>query len=164
MKMLTKILASVFTSTILAHGEIQIGSKSAGKVTLPESFYHENEGLDTLLVMPRKDDMEGPVSMRITALKDIKGVELNEDQIKEMLLGGKKDRKISTVAGKIVAYSISTFTDPNGIKWNLQHRSVYSEGIIFTMTTGTIAGRSEEPQCKELEDKMDSIIGSLSRK
>jgi hypothetical protein len=169
--MIKSILKSIFfisSSIGLAHGETAIGSNSVGKVKLPETFHHENEGRDTLFVMPRKDDMEGPISMRITTLRDLHRDNIPADKldaaIKLMLLATDEDKELEEVEGKLVSLSNSKFKDSSGIEWILQHRSVHSEGIIFTITIGTMKGRETEPQCKELENKVNSIIATLGRK
>lgn len=163
MKSILKLIFCISSSVALAHGETVIGKKSVGKVELPESFHRSNEGKDTLFVMPRKDDMEGPVSMRITVLQDLKKEHLPQEVIKEILLTSDENEKLDEIAGKLVSFSSSTFKDPAGIEWILQHRSIYSEGILFTMTIGTIKGREKEPQCKELNDKVNAIIATLAR-
>lgn len=169
--MIKSILKSIFcisSSVALANGETGVGSKSVGKVKLPEAFHHENDGEDTLFVMPRKNDLEGPISMRITTLRDLRGENVPADKldamIKEMLLKSDENDKLEEVEGKLVSRSNSRFTDPAGVEWILEHRSVHSEGIIFTLTIGTIKGREDEPQCKELHNNLNSIIGTLARK
>jgi hypothetical protein len=112
--------------------------------------------------------MEGPISMRITALRDLRKLNIPADKldaaIKMMLLASDENKELEEIEGKLVSRSNSKYKDPAGIEWVLQHRSVHSEGIIFTITIGTIKGRETEPQCKELESKVNSIIATLGRK
>ena len=114
--------------------------------------------------MPRKENMDGPVSMRISVLRDLKEENLTKAQIEKMLLVADEDKKIDHVDGKLVSYSTSSSKDPIGVDWTYQHRSIYADGIYFTMTIGTVKGRESEPQCKELNDSLIAIITSLARK
>ncbi|MCB1099713.1 MAG: hypothetical protein KDN22_29355 [Verrucomicrobiae bacterium] len=148
----------------LPDGDVMVGSRSKGKVHLAATFHHENEGRDTLFVMPRKNDQEGPVSMRITALRDLAGMQLSDDVVKDMLIAEGGDGTLESLGGRLITQvKSSTFEDPGGNKWALAQRTILADDIIFTMTVGTVEGREKEPQCKELEDEIPKIIEGLSR-
>ena len=164
MKGIISKIGALFAPVKLPDGDVMVGSRSKGKVLLPATFHHENEGRDTLFVMPRKNDLDGPVSMRITALRDLAGIQLNDDVVKDMLIAEGGDGILERLGGHLITQAkSSTFEDPGGIKWVLAQRTILADDIIFTMTVGTGEGRDEEPQCKELKEEIPKIIEGLSR-
>lgn len=51
-----------------------IGSAMIATTTFPADFLVEQESKDTVFVMPRKHDADGPISLRLTCLRDIRRV------------------------------------------------------------------------------------------
>lgn len=66
-------------------GEVSVDEENLGKVSLPEAFLQEKEDEKTLFIMPRRNDENGPISMRLTCLRDIAGEKLTPLQIEELL-------------------------------------------------------------------------------
>ncbi len=146
------------------HGETAIGEKSVGKVDLPKSFHRSNEGEHMLTIRPRKGDDNGPIFMQIMLTEDIKEQNLGHELINKILLVVDDDKIIEKVEGRLVSFSKTTFTGEDGIDRILEFRSIYWDGLLFTMTINTIKGREAEPQCKELHEQIKAIIVSLGRK
>ena len=73
-------------SLFAAEGAINVGSKGDAATVLPASFHAAQESEDTLFIMPRKDDENGPISMRLTALRDLRDQKLDDKTIRALLM------------------------------------------------------------------------------
>ncbi|GEM_PF-3683224 len=145
---------------------VPIGTGGRGTFRLPSHFYSENEGPDTLFIMPRKDDPEGPISMRVSWIRDLDQDGFTEEMTHEFLQGLPGGSEIKEVGGNLIISSEQIdYEDEDNpqIRWHLRHFTIVSDGLVFNITVGALKGREEEPQCDELLNALPSLMASLSR-
>jgi hypothetical protein len=142
---------------------VGVGSASPAAFDVPDAFHRANEGEDTIFLMPRRDDVDGPISMRLTCLQDLRGADLTDAQIAELLKKFNPGSKIMTSGKNTYTTQTSQDTDPDGTHWHYRHFTIYVDGLIVTATAQTIKGRESEPQCEELLSQVQGLLASLRR-
>jgi tetratricopeptide (TPR) repeat protein len=151
------------TSTAPAAKEQNIGSAAIAATTFPASFRVEQESTNTVFVMPRKNDSDGPISMRLSCLKDLKKEELTTSAHEELLKKLNKTDKVLKAGDNVYSTSTAEEAAPDGTKWVYGHYAIIADDLLVTATIQTIAGREMEPQCKELMDSVPSILKGIRR-
>jgi hypothetical protein len=158
------ILASVLFFTFETFGgEVFVDEGNFCKVSLPESFLHEKEDERTVFIMPRKNDENGPISMRLTCLRDIADEKLTPLQVEDLLKETHPNSRILIFGEHKAVTKERDYEDDSGIKWKLTQYTICADNILFTVTIGTVKGRENEAQCKELLDSIPKIFASLKR-
>jgi len=149
------------TALTAAEQKVTVGSKSKVTCILPEKFFAKQEDEQTVFIMPRKDDLDGPISLRFSTNRDIRESDLTVEQVRQLLKKMNKTENVSKADKNLYSTMDRGEIAPDGIEWKYKHYMIYADGFIITATTQTIVGREKEPQCKELQDQMTSIISSL---
>lgn len=146
--------------------EVPIGTTQKGIVRLPPFFFHQNEYSDTLFVMPSKVDADGPISLRISCIRDLNEDGFDIDMTREFLRGCPGGDKIQESAGYLLVSSeqpdCEDEVDPS-VRWHLRQFTIVHDGLVFTMTIWTLKGREHELQSQLLRDQVARIISTLSR-
>lgn len=163
-KLLTFIYIMLLSLSLFGQDTHPVGSKSNMTMQIPKVFLAEQESEDTVFIMPRKDDEDGPISLRLTSLRDLKEHELDEDDIKDLLKRFNKTDKVEKYGENLYSTIKKTGASPDGTKWICNHFAIYSDGFLITATIQTIEGREKETQCKELWDAVPDLLKSISRK
>ena len=163
--LLATTVVAFLSSTSCTGGSSPIGVGSAGRATieLPGQFYWSHESKNTILIMPRKDDMDGPISMRLTCLRDLSDLEPDDSQVADLLYKVNPGSKLESAGGNQYTSQKSEETAPDGTNLFLRHYAVHADGLLITATIQTVKGRESEPQCEELLNEFTDIIASLSR-
>jgi hypothetical protein len=144
--------------------ELGIGSKSGGLVTIPDGFLHENDDETTIFLMPRKNDPDGPISMRLTCLRDLSDARLSPQQIQALLDRVNPKSALLHFGANLATTQAEDTKDDRGAEWHDVHYAVYADNFLITVTISTVKRREKEPQCKELLDEIPRILASLKRK
>ena len=142
-------------------GMQRLGSDSPVLISVPEAFLFEHAGPTGVFIMPRKNDMQGPISLKMTALRDLRELELPETAVTDFLKKLHPESKIEQHGTNRSVSSVSSETDPQGTLWDHQHFSIYVDGVLTTATISVIKGRENEPQVQELHDAFGAILTSL---
>jgi hypothetical protein len=66
-RLLAKFAGASAAGSVISH---RLGTASSIVFSLPEGFHHEAESAADSFIMPRKNDQDGPVSLRMTQLQD----------------------------------------------------------------------------------------------
>ena len=141
-----------------------IGSDSSAALDIPDAFHRANEGGDTIFLMPRRDDMDGPISMRLTCMQDLRGADLTDAQVAELLTKLNSGSKIMTAGKNTYTTQTSQDTAPDGTHWNYRHYAIHADGLIVTATVQVIKGQESEPQCEELISEVQGLLASIRRR
>lgn len=72
MKIFSLLVLLLSPMVCFAEIAVPLGSKSAVQLQLPEVFHFDQESDDTVFIMPRKNDLNGPVSLRFTTHSDLR--------------------------------------------------------------------------------------------
>jgi hypothetical protein len=144
--------------------ELGIGSKSGGLVTIPDAFLHENDDETTIFLMPRKNDPDGPVSMRLTCLRDLSEAQLSSQQVQALLERLNPKSALLHFGANLATTQAEDTKDDRGIEWHDVHYAVFADNFLITVTISTMKRREKEPRCKELLDEVPRILSSLKRK
>lgn len=163
------ILLLVFAfmlTTLVARSDqlVPVGTNSQGTVTVPDAFWADNDDDKTVFIMPRKDDIDGPISIRITCVRDVKELKLDKKGLRELLSGQGPKENLKDLGDRMQISSEREFKDDAEIQWHLRQFAVVAEDLVFAITVGAIKGREKEPQNKELLEALPKIIKSLARK
>jgi hypothetical protein len=145
-------------------GELGVGSDSPAVITIPEAFHHEDESATTLFVMPRKNDMDGPISLRLSFLQEVPEANPSEEKIKELLSHLNPKSELLHFGRNLATSQVEEGLDGQGLKWRFTHYVVYADQLLFAVTVQTIESRDKEPQCHELLEAMPQMLASLKRK
>ncbi|MEM0965383.1 MAG: DUF2314 domain-containing protein [Verrucomicrobiota bacterium] len=142
---------------------VGIGSDHHAETEIPTQFYFIQESEDTLFLMPRKDDPEGPASIRITMLKDLEENGLSEPEAKDLLKTVNETRDVYQQGENWFTFRNSSDSSPDGIDWNYRHYAVYADNLLLTITVQIEDGRESEPQAREAVGALKGIIEALAR-
>lgn len=145
---------------------IAIDSKKLALLNIPESFHSAHEEGDTLFLMPRKDDLDGPVSMRFTVIEDLEEKNLTDEQILEFtkrLQRLNKGAELKQAGKNTYSTRDDVATAPDGTNWIYKNYAIIADKMLITATVQTVKGREKEPQCAELEKAIPAMLKSLSR-
>jgi len=141
---------------------IRIGAKGEATAAIPQAFFHTNEEDKTLFCMPRWNDPNGPISMRLTCLEDPRNRGLTKELIYELLKKFNPGSEIHTLGDNIYSSQEEEGKSPDGTDWHYKHYAIYVDRLLVTATIQTAKGREDEAQSKELMSAMPDIIKSLT--
>jgi len=141
-----------------------IGSNALMEMSCPESFRVVQETGVTAFVMPRKNDENGPISMRITCYRDAKKEGKDETFVKELLKELTGTNQTIKVGSNFYATSTEKRTDAKRMNWICKAFYISADGYVVFATVQIIESRKDEAQCRELLNSIPSIIQSIKRK
>lgn len=130
----------------------------------PEAFHVVQESGKTVFVMPRKNDENGPISMRITCYRDAKKEGEDEAFVKELLKELTGTDQTIKVGSNFYATSTEKRTDSEKTNWICKAFYISADGYVVYATVQIIESRKDEAQCRELLNSIPSIIQSIKRK
>ena len=134
------------------------------EMSCPESFRVAQESDVTAFVMPRKNDENGPISMRITCYRDAKKEGVDETFVKKLLSELTGTDQITKVGTNFYATSTEKRTDSEGMNWIYKAFYISADGYVVYATVQIIDSRKDEAQCRDLLNSIPSIIQSIKRK
>lgn len=144
-------------------GRERIATGLPATVQIPTTFHVARDDEKTLFIMPRKKDMNGPISMRMSCLNDLAGEKLSNADYVALLKRLNDTDKVKKIGPHLSSSATVRETAPDGTNWLFRHFSVIADDMLVTITVQVIVGRENEPQCKELSDAFDTIVASIKR-
>ena len=142
---------------------VSIGKKSSAGINLPAKFHFEQIDDETVFIMPRWNDFDGPISMRMTCLKDLKKDNYSKDNLVEFVKKANPGSKLIKFGDHIATSQKNSFTDKNKVKWSNTHYSILADRFLITCTIQVISGREKEIQVSELMEEITSMFKSIKR-
>ncbi|HEY1123147.1 MAG TPA: hypothetical protein VGE67_16155 [Haloferula sp.] len=140
---------------------VRLGNSSPISFALPNGCHHEAEGDKDCFIMPRVNDLNGPISLRMTHLRDHSGVITDETLQRELLLRIQPDSEIHRFGKNLVSPLIREETAEDGTDWIYLHHMITVGGHLCTATVQIIKERRTEPQVAELRDMLPAIFESM---
>ena len=144
--------------------DVRVGFGNQALICFPESFHYDNEDETTIFLMPRKDDPDGPISMRLTSRNDISKEKFSNDQVKRLLVKLNPGSEVLHFGENLATTCVREEIDENKINWHYVHYAVHADGLLVTVTIQAIKGREKEAQNKELLDEVPRILASIKKK
>ncbi len=165
MKHLLIVVLLASTALIaVAQTPTDIGTEGVAQMICPQPFFIEQESNDTVYLMPRKQDEDGPVSMRLTVLRDARKEGVSPEKVKNFMKTVNETDTLHEEGGNWYSTRDEKGADSKGTKWIYNSYLIYADGLLVTATVQTIEGRSGEPQCDELKKALPELIRSIKRK
>jgi hypothetical protein len=151
-------------ATGYAQTEHNIGSLALVSFACPPNFSVVQESGTTAYLIPKKNDKDSPISMRISVFRDARKEGVDEGAVKKFLKEFNKTDKLLKEGENWYSTATDKGIDDAGTKWLYSIILISADGFVVHATVQTIDGREKEAQCKELWSAIPKIIQSIERK
>jgi hypothetical protein len=147
-----------------AQTQHNIGSSALASFACPPNFSVVQESGTTSYLIPRKNDKDSPISVRISLFRDARKEGIDEGAVKEFLKEFNKTDKLLKEGRNWYSTATDKEIDDAGTKWLYTIILISADGFLLHATVQTIDGREKEAQCEEIWSAIPKIIQSIERK
>jgi hypothetical protein len=139
----------------------RIGYRGKVAFQCPATYHHEAVDADTSLLMPMKNDPEGPVSQRISLLSEHPDLLDGAEQKVNFLKKCHPELDVFPAGKNFFVMEQENYKDDDGWNWNCIHSLIAINGALCTSTIQIIQGRESDPQVGEIRDGLPIIVESM---